>query len=72
MKPGKVYYRSPGQWSRRVSEILAAYRGNDKELAHGLEDEALWDFVKWRAGLGDVTAKRLMRLDRTPRTRWYA
>ena len=67
----KPAYRSPGQWSRWVSSILRSY-SVDPEAGHRAEDDALWEFVHYRASEGDSAAKRLTRLARTPRTRWHA
>jgi hypothetical protein len=64
-------YRSPGQWSRLVTAIVRSYH-NDPENGHAAEDEALWEFIHYRASQGDSTARRLERLDRHPRDKWYA
>ncbi len=56
---------------RRVTEVLNEYK-RDPEGGHAGEDELLWDFVWSEAAAGNPYARALSRLDRTPRTRWYA
>lgn len=60
---------------QRIEGIQIVDRARDPEVAHGLEDELLWDFVKLVAcGSSDLRtqAKLLLKHKKTPRTRWCA
>jgi hypothetical protein len=59
------------QWERAVSGIIAEYE-RDPEGAHADEDRLLWDFVREQATADNPIARRLTRLDRADREKWYA
>ena len=66
--------RTPRQWERDVSKAIALYK-SDPEVAHSMEDELLWEYVRAHAeirGTDGAIARRLLRLDRAPRDQQFA